>query len=140
MNYLWKRTLGTGVLNATASSQEIRAYAHSGAPPSPFAAAECVAASTQLLLLNLDDEHAIEVQLPSSSASAPSYAWVLAPPAEGPFATTALLNGVELPAVLDVSEGDPDFLREIPVAAQVANATLLLPPLSVAFVCESGFS
>ena len=44
---------GTNVYNVTSSSSTVRAYAFSGKPPSLFAAVECVAASQQLLLINL---------------------------------------------------------------------------------------
>ena len=37
VNFLWKRCLGSAVLNASSSSATVRAYAFSGAPASPYA-------------------------------------------------------------------------------------------------------
>ena len=56
LNFMWKRTVGTKVFNATSSISQVRAYAFGESPPSPFAAPECAAAqSMQLVLINLNE-------------------------------------------------------------------------------------
>lgn len=138
MSFLYKRTLGTSVLNATSSSALLRAYAYTGAPPSPFAAAECVAAGTQLLLLNLANTTATDVTLPAAAAGATYAAWILAPSAAGPFSPLATLNGAALPTTIDVSKADPRaFLQHIVQPAQTGAvaAGIALPPLATAFIC-----
>merc|ERR1712014_493017 len=96
INFLWKRTLGTKVFNATSSSSEVRAYAFSGPPPSPFSAAECRDASMQFLLIHLDDTKTTHVSFPESSGSNFA-AWMLSPSSKGPFSELAELNGQQLP-------------------------------------------
>jgi hypothetical protein len=138
-SFLWKRTLGLSVLNATSSSRLVRAYAFRGAPPSPFASGLCGA--LELLLINLDNSTAATpVVLPPAAAGATFAAWSLAPGAGGAFASEAILNGAPLPAAIDVSVRDPrDFLQHIvqPPVVGLVSAGLALPPLSTNFVCYS---
>jgi hypothetical protein len=136
INFIWKRALGASVHNATASSRDVRAYAFSGAPPSPFAEPACSGAPLQLLLINLRNATAA-VALPPAAGVTSYSLWALAPSDGTPMSTTATLNGVALPAVLDVSKGNPDFLRRIaaPAATGSVAAPLSLPPLATAFVC-----
>ena len=139
--FLFKRTLGLSVLNASSTSPLVRAYAFSGAPPSPFASGLC-GAGLELLLLNLDNATAAAVTLPPAADGGATFAaWSLAPTAEGgPFARAATLNGDTLPAAIDVSQRDPrDFLQRIvqpPVTGPVSGGAIL-PPLSTTFLCYS---
>ena len=136
--FLWKRTLGLGVLNATSSSRTLRAYAFVGAPPSPFASSLC--GGVALLLVNLDDSAApTAVALPAVAGASSFAAWSLAPTAAGgAFGDEATLNGAALPTDVDVSKGDPRaFLQRIveaPVAGKVSDGAQL-PPLSATFLC-----
>ena len=139
VNFLWKRTLGPQVLNATSSSAMVRAYAFAGAPASPFAAAECGAgAGLQQLLMNLNNASTAAVALPPAAGAGAYAAWVLSPPGGDAFATTALLNAAPLPARIDAASEDPAaFLRAIPVPAARGSVAggLTLPALGTAFVC-----
>ena len=152
VNFLWKRVLGRSVHNATVSSPAVRAYAFSGAPPSPFAEPACAAAGDaamkQLLLINLSpDENATVtfggVVAAGGGASASFSAWVLSPPpssnataaapgALDPFSDRARLNGELLPALVD---GAAPFLTDVPVAAVTGSGATQLSPLSIAFLC-----
>ena len=141
--FLWKRLLGLEVLNATATSRLVRAYAFRGPPPSPFASAECTGTGggLQLLLLKLENATATAVELPSAPAGAILAAWSLTAPGNGsPFGDRAALNGAVLPATIDVSQGDPrDFLQRVvqpPVRGRVVDG-LVLPSSSITFVCYS---
>jgi len=131
-NFVWKRTIGTDVLSASSSNSQVRAYAFAGRPPSPFAADECKEA-LQFLLINLN-QNTTSVELPPDGVSA---TWTLTPTSEGPFSRHVLLNGAQLPAVVDMSKSAPDtFLQEMPAPARKpAGHTLSLPPLSTTFAC-----
>lgn len=136
-SFVWKRTLGTSVLNATSSSPLLRAYAYAGVPPSQFAAPEC-ASQLQLVLLNLNNGTST-VSLPSSEAGTGFAAWTLTPAGGDPFSVAAVLNGAALPTVVDVSGGtDPrSFLGRIvqPAFTGSVAAGITLPGLSSTFVC-----
>jgi hypothetical protein len=149
-SFLWKRTLGLSVLNATSSSRLVRAYAFAGAPPSPFASGLCGGggggsggSGLQLLLLNLDNATSAAVTLPpaGAGASVTFAAWSLTPTASGgPFARVAALNGAVLPAAIDVARGDPrSFLERIvqPPVTGLVSGGAELPPLSTTFLCYS---
>ena len=146
INFLWKRALGTLVLNVTSSNELVRAYGFAGIPPSPFAAPECGGGSAlQLLLINLNNASDVRVELDIGAGSeldvgagSEYAAWTLSPAAGGVYSDRAMLNGAELPTLVDVSHSDPAaFLASIPqppVRKQV-SAGLRLPPLSSSFVC-----
>jgi hypothetical protein len=156
-NFLWKRTLGQSVFNATSSSQIVRAYAYAGIAPSPFAAKECIAAdSWQLLLINLSPTDNATTTFQAAHAYS---AWSLAPVVNAsgaldPFSTRVMLNGVLLPDLVGAASGTasgrgerenesdagPSFLQNIPVAAAIGAvtgglATVELGPLSITFLC-----
>jgi len=134
--FLWKRTLGTQVLNATSSDPFLRAYAFTGPPPSPYSPKSCQSSNMQLLLLNLRNETSLQVTLPP----APNHfsAWLVSPQAGNPLGSQALINSVPAPGVIDVSTADPAaFLRGIiwpPISGEVAGG-ITLPPLTTAFLC-----
>jgi hypothetical protein len=139
--FLWKRTVGAAVLNATSSAPGVRAYAHAGAPPSPWAAAPCVGSPLQLVLVNLDNSsQATGVALPPAPAGAGAAsfsAWSLTP-TDGPFGTGAAINGQPAVATVDAAVVDPaSFLQGItaPATAGAVAAGVSLAPLSVTFVC-----
>eukprot|EP01051_Picozoa_sp_SAG22_P013830 SAG22_NODE_1598_length_4032_cov_1.979405_3_plen_644_part_00 len=156
VNFLWKRILGRAVHNVSSSSPNLRAYAFSGPAASAFAAQEreCAgAAALQLLLINLSDDENATVALPAAPADfiaggatahatgSDSAAWTLAPPTVdgslAPFSTTVELNGVLLPDTIDGGAA-AGFLGSIPVKAvkqRTAAEGLVLPPLSISFVC-----
>jgi len=138
INFMWKRTIGTNVLNITTSSKMVRAYAFSGNPPSHFSASQCSAGDVlQLLLVNLGDVDAVEARLPARSTQRYS-AWTMTPASLSPFSTGIRLNDAELPDVVDASDSDPStFLRQIPQFAvhRLAGSGIVLPPLSISFVC-----
>jgi hypothetical protein len=142
--FLWKRTLGTAVLNASSSSPTLRAYAYAGAPPSPFAAPACAASPLQLLLVNLDNSTgATATTLPPSPPPGATHfaAWSLtALPGqpEGPFTLLSAINGVPTATTVDVSKGNPAaFLSGITQAAVTGSIEdgVALPPLSTTFLC-----
>ena len=140
--FLWKRTLGTFVLNASSSSADVRAYAFRGAPPSEYAAATYCGNgdAPQLLLLHLGNVTSASAAVPSVDGYPNIASWTLAPTATGgPFGTDATLNGGDpLPATIDVRVTNPaSFLSMIPRPATigVSSAALTLPPLSISFVC-----
>lgn len=161
INFLWKRALGQNVLNVTSSAGNLRAYAFSGVPASPFRAPECASSPLQLLLINLDDLTNLSVALPTVStddttppmgaAAMPLAAWTLSPPVVAPaqagtqnpaqvqpFSKRVRLNGELLPDTVDISKpGGVGFLGVIPVDAQHGEvaAGIVLPPVSVTFVC-----
>jgi hypothetical protein len=136
--FLWKRTLGTAVLNATSSDPLLRAYAFLGRPPSPFSPAPCQASPLQLLLINLSNTTKAQVTLPPAAGGSTFSAWVLSPLGGDPFGTQALVNNVQAPTIIDAAKVDPTtFLQEIiwpPVTGGVADG-LGLPPLSTTFLC-----
>lgn len=132
VNFMWKRCLGPNVLNATSSDQNIRAYAFNGAPPSPFAAAECRMAPLQLLLINLSDK---EVRA-NVNVGRNYSVWTLTPPAGGPFAEQVELNSSLLPTVVDTAQHDPIFLEEPPPAThKTGKGGVALPAISTTFLC-----
>ena len=136
--FLWKRTLGTAVLAPASSDPGVRAYAFSGAPPSPFAAPACSLLS--LLLINLSNSSSVHVGLPVAPAGASGMTslWALTSGDGDPFGTTAALNGVVLPSTVDMAHTDPKtFLQAItvpPVRADVGIGATL-PPLATGFIC-----
>ncbi len=138
--WLFKRTMGTGVLTATASAPSVRAYAFAGKPPSPFAArAHCGGAGLpQLLILNAD-KGAADVALPAAPGARAFAAWVLAPAGGDPFALAATLNGAPLALAIDVEQQSPaqflGFINQPPVNGTLATDTLALPAYAIAFVC-----
>jgi hypothetical protein len=141
INFMWKRTIGTNVLNITTPSKMVRAYAFSGNPPSHFSAAECSekVGGLQLLLINLRDLEAVEVRLPALGTQHYS-AWTLMPASLSPFSGSIQLNGAVLPDVVDTRDRDPSaFLRQIPHPAvhRLVGTGIVLPPLSISFVCMS---
>lgn len=137
VSFLWKRLLGSTVLNATASSRDVRAYAFSGAPPSVFAEPSCGGAPLQLLLINLRNTTAA-VALPASQPAKGRYAlWALAPSAVTALSDAATLNSLPLPGRIDVQAGAPAFLERIatPEVSGAVAEPLSLPPLSISFLC-----
>lgn len=132
VNHLWKRTVGTTVLNATVQNsmnRTVRAYAFCGAPASPFAVN--ASGHVSLVLLNLNDGGSGGVSL--SLGDFASYtSWALTPSSNGPFTQDALLNGRPLPRYIR----DGKTIDRIPVPGKRAdgNSALFLPPLSVTFV------
>lgn len=134
--FIWKRTLGLGVLNVSSSAPTVRAYAFSGPPPSPFAAPNCT--GSQYLLINLAGDAPETATLPPSPPGSLFSAWTLGAGAEGVFGPLATLNGVALPEVVDVATIDPNtFLKAItqpPIRGSV-QAGVVLPPHSTTFVC-----
>lgn len=143
LNFVWKRTVGTSVYNATSSSPSVRAYAFSGPPPSTFAAAECVSAHRQLLLINVDPGANATTMFAATGYSA----WTLSPTTNAstglpdPFSSRSNLNGQLLPQVLD--GGAAPFLDHLPTAAVVSQCAggqcqVSLPPLSISFICADG--
>ena len=144
--FLWKRCVGSVVLNATSSAPHVRAYAFLGQPSSPFAAAQCGGSSggsgLQLLLLNLGNTSAA-VELPLGGATDASFAaWSLAPASDGDaFGIGATLNGAALPVVINTTAVDPrTFLQRItqPAAGGKVSDGIVLPRLSTTFVCYDG--
>ena len=141
VSFMYKRTIGTQVLNASSSSGYVRAYVYSDVPPSKHSARECsVMGAVQLLLLNLHNTTNVTAHIATTHALAYT-AWTLSPPrtADGggidPFSHRTLLNGQLLPDT--ISGGKAPFLEEIPVAARQGEVAdgIVLPPLSVSFVC-----
>merc|ERR1712061_796665 len=100
------------VKNVTSSSPQVRAYAFSGTPSSPWAATDCMTASLQVLLINLKNATStVELPFPDRDY----VVWSLEPPSDGVYSEKVLLNGVQLPLVVDVSKSDPKaFLGDIP--------------------------
>ena len=139
INFLWKRTLGRSVLNATSSSASVRAYAFAGTPTSPYAPKACAHSAVQLLAINLSNATAASLALPAVQGSAPSYAsWALTPLAGDAFTAQALLNGAPLPLTVDVAQADPSaFLQGIvqPAVTGSTAAAFVLAPLGTAFIC-----
>ena len=136
LSFLFKRTLGLAVHNATSSDASVRAYAYSGLPPSRFAAPQCAQAQ-QLLLLNLAAE-AADVSLPEGVAG-DFAAWTLAAAGGDVFGFAATLNGVALPVKVDAGGGeDPSaFLSNISVAPTTGPVSggVTLAPQSSTFLC-----
>ena len=112
------------------------------APPSSFAAPECLAAQHQLVVINLsgDDNSTVHFAATSSYSS-----WMLSPGlnastgAIDPFSARARLNGELLPDTID--GGVASFLGLIPGtaargAAVAGGCSMSLLPLSVSFVCH----
>ena len=148
--YMFKRTIGTAVLQVESSDEQVRAYAFSGTPPSPHAAKTCTSSSGSgtmgssgmtVLLINLKDYSESTVRLPFVSNLESSFysAWILTPDQDSPFLKTALMNNKVLPAVIQHGErgGNNAFLKEMPVEPIVGHVKndLILPPLAIAFVC-----
>lgn len=144
INFLWKRTLGVSVYNASSGSVSVRAYAFAGTPPSPFAAAECASSPLQLVLINLDNTTSATVTLPPAplGATASQYAaWTLTAlpdQPEGPFTRLTAINGEATPVTIDTSVEDPSkYLSHItqPAVSGAVSDGASLPPISTTFVC-----
>lgn len=143
VNFLFKRTMGTSAINATSTAAAVRSYAFAGAPPSPYAAAECVGSPLKLLIVNLDNATSAAVSLPAVPSAGGSFAaWSLTPaPGQGPFTTYAAINGQMLPTQVDVSVVDPSgFLGAIvqPPTTGSVSGGVTLPPISSTFLCYTG--
>lgn len=137
ISWLWKRTLGTGVLQAQSSSSAVRAYAFSGRPPSNFASRVYCGSAPQILLLNLASSN-ITVDLPTPSRVTSYAAWTLAPLGGDPFSAIATLNGSPLPTLLNVEQSNPvNFLGYITIAPILGSLTspFQLTPYGIAFIC-----
>jgi hypothetical protein len=146
VNFLWKRLVGTGVLNATVSGGDrlVRGYAHCGAPPSPWAAHRGQQSPGEedqvvtLVLINLDNSTDATITLDPAPSAYTS--WTLGPTAAGPFGAGALLNGQELPATV----ADGAMIGPVPVPGTAreggAAAVVSLPPISVTFVMAKGLA
>lgn len=139
-NFLWKRTVGTSVWNASSSSPLLRAYAFSGSPPSPYAASYCTGSPLQLVLVYLGNATAAVVSLPAAGVgTAQNYAaWTLAPGPGGPFDSLSTINGVPTAVTVDVSKGDPSTylssITQAPVLGTV-QAGVTLQRISTTFLC-----
>eukprot|EP01063_Lacrimia_lanifica_P020766 TRINITY_DN2805_c0_g3_i3.p1 TRINITY_DN2805_c0_g3~~TRINITY_DN2805_c0_g3_i3.p1 ORF type:complete len:502 (+),score=134.24 TRINITY_DN2805_c0_g3_i3:53-1558(+) len=136
VNFLWKRMIGSNVLNVTSPSVDVREYGFSGPPPSPHAVEACRSA-TQLVLVNLDLVADVTVQL-AGAAGAHYTAFSLTPLSVNPTTSGgASLNGKQLPTLVDVTAGAPTFLEDVPgdaVTGLVQNG-LTVPASGVTFVC-----
>ena len=135
--FLFKRTLGPTVFNASSSSELVRAYAFAGAPPSPFAAAPCLAASLQLLIINLANASVVAA-LPHAAPGAGYAAWTLGAGAAGVFGAAATLNTEPLPSLVNITARNPlEFLQGITtpsVNGTVADGVSLAAQ-STTFIC-----
>eukprot|EP00656_Telonema_subtile_P047492 TRINITY_DN5459_c0_g1_i2.p1 TRINITY_DN5459_c0_g1~~TRINITY_DN5459_c0_g1_i2.p1 ORF type:complete len:385 (+),score=75.93 TRINITY_DN5459_c0_g1_i2:28-1182(+) len=129
--FMWKRVMGSTVLNATANGwspdPSIRAYAHCGVPPSmhvPSAVSE-TNAPMGWALVNIANTSR-EVQFASNCTI-----WTMTS-ADGPLGNSVNLNNQLLPA--SIQDGVP--ISNIPVAGDVkpTGALIELPALSVSFV------
>lgn len=142
INFLWKRTLGTNVLNVTSTSPLIRSYAYSGLPPSQFAATQCINSPIQLLLINLDNSTSgTPITLPPVGSSTQFAAWTLSAAQnqpDGPFTKLSAINNVPVVVTVDVSQGDPNkYLSGITQAPIIGTVTegITISPLSTTFIC-----
>ena len=78
VNFLWKRTVGTHVLDATViGSETVRAYVHCGAAPSPHKIPD---AGATAVLINLDNTTSVPVTLTGATRL---QAWTLSPTPDG---------------------------------------------------------
>lgn len=137
ISFLFKRTLGPRVHNATSSDRMVRAYAFSGAPPSGFAAPQCGGGGAQLVLINLNSAP-VRAALAGGGAGAGYAAWSLTAGAGGVFGGDSALNGVALPGVADVAKVDPaTFLGRIGAPPVTGAGDVALPAASITFVCLS---
>jgi len=136
-SFLWKRTLGASVLNASSTSPFVRAYAFRGAPPSRFAAEECAEdGATQLLIINLYNTTNVMALLALGGATQFA-AWTLTPPAEGAFSMRVRLQEELLRDIVDAATNATGFLGVIPVPPVLGRTAdgIELPALSVTFAC-----
>jgi hypothetical protein len=141
--YMFKRTIGTSVMHVQSNNRYIRAYGYTGKPPSPHSAKECGGESgITLLLLNLEESCETNVHLPFTSSTQSYSAWIMTPDQDAPFLKSALMNGQPLSSIINLAHRgnseEVNFLKEIPVkpvTGKVRAQNLLLPPLSVSFVC-----
>lgn len=129
VNYLWKRIVGTDV-HAVDLSEDyngtLRAYAFSGAAPSPWAEAKERDAS--IVVINLANATR-EVVIDAAGFDSIPLAWILTA-ADGAAGVTTLMNGKALPA--EISDGQE--IEVIPVAGVFPpEEALILPPLSITF-------
>ena len=78
VNFLWKRTVGTHVLDATVlGSETVRAYVHCGVAPSPHKIRDAAATA---VLINLDNTTSVPVALTGATRL---QAWTLSPTPDG---------------------------------------------------------
>ena len=131
---MWKRVVGGDVLDARLDddyNRTLRAYAHRGAPPSPWpAAAAGGTGAVALIVVNLGDApRNVSVVLGRGSASR-TVAWSLTAGAAGAGSLDALMNGAALPASIADGQG----IETIPVdGIERDGAVLSVAPLSVTF-------
>jgi heparanase 1 len=145
LNFMWKRTLGTNIYNATSTDSNVRAYAFSGPPPSSHAAPECKTSQQQLLLINLSPHALATVKFKNQFAYT---RWSLSPVANestlmpDPFSNRASLNEKLLPDLVDIAAtngSSPAFLLDIPVGGihgSFGDITIELEALSITFLCN----
>ena len=139
--------------DTTTAAYVVRAYAFAGLAPSAFAATECRKKTTtsengQLLLINLSPSANAAISMTMCARGHSS--WVLTPPSNAskgvdPFSNRIYLNGHLLPSLVDQNTDNEagqdvmspeNFLEKIPYAAVTSTScTMVLPPLSIAFVC-----
>ena len=143
INFAWKRLVGQSVLSLNSSNPNVRAYAFTGPPPSPYAEPACLASHVQLILINLEDTQPVQASpLPLLTGMEPdsiTMAWVFTPgPSSGSSGEDITLNDELLPSLVNVDSMDPSsFLQYfiVPPVEGSAAEGIILPPLSTAFLC-----
>lgn len=133
LNFLWKRTVGTGVLSTSVvGSKNVRAYAHCGSAPSPY---KIDHEGVTAVLINLDNTTSVPVTINGANHM---QAWTLSPTLDGgAFGKEVMLNDKLLPR--QISDAMPFTVISVP-PRRVDGSSITLPPISVSFVAIAGLS
>ena len=144
VNFLWKRIVGSSVLQATVSlstPHTLRVYAHCGKPPSAFrVSSDEWESSATFILINLDNSTDSQTSLNLTQAGVTSYErWTMSSASSGeklnPFGTEVFVNGLVMPFY--ISDGAP--IHDVPVAGVKGEGGILkVPQLSISFVVVKG--
>jgi hypothetical protein len=134
INFMWKRIMGSTVLNATVNTESldphIRVYAHCGVPPSPHAPKLLGLGANQmgLVLININTSTTGRVRFDPGFLAKSVTLWTLTA-GDGVFGETTLLNAHPLQP--SIADGVP--IGTIPVAGNEVRGDITLPPFSVTF-------
>ena len=138
VNFLWKRIVGSYVLNATLSIttlNNVRVYAHCGQPPSAFHVnSDEWESSVTIILINLENTTDSTTLNLTQFTSYERWTMTSGEDMNNPFGTDVFLNGQLMPSV--INNGQP--INDVPVSGVKGEGGLFLPKLSISFVVVKG--
>ena len=132
INFFWKRTLGTSVLNVTNDDDVLRVYAFSGEPVSPYA--EYKNMSVSLVIINQGSDAKVLNMTVDDQVLKETVSWCLQSGLDsGDVNTTKTqVNGMQLPP--SISNGKAIEKSPIPGKRMSNTSSIVIEPVSVTFL------